>query len=88
MVRGHERVVNGFKEIYGEADARLLNLFSAGGSSNDDLPPDSNYREVTPMALTVKHRAGITSLSPFPIDFERFNDPAVNAFFRDQIKAS
>lgn len=87
MVRGHERVVSGFKEIYGEPDARLFNLFSAGGRTNDDLPEDSNYREVAPMALTIRHRAGVTQISPFAIDFERFNDPEVNAFFREQIAA-
>jgi hypothetical protein len=85
MVRGHERVVEGFREIYAEPDARLLNLFSAGGKSNDDLPADSNYREVTPMALTVKHRGGVTQVTPFAIEYARFNDPEVNAFFRDQL---
>lgn len=88
MVRGHERVVSGFKEIYPEPDARLLNLFSAGGAGNDDLPADSNYREVTPMALTVRHRAGVTQITPFAIDYERFNNPEVNAFFRDQLAAA
>ncbi len=85
MVRGHERVVEGFKEIFSEPDARLLNLFSAGGKTNDDLPADSNYREVTPMALTIKHSAGVTQIKPFVIDYERFNDPDVNAFFRGQL---
>lgn len=85
MIRGHERVIEGFKEIWSEPDARLLNLFSAGGKTNDDLPADSNYREVTPMALTVKHRAGVTQITPFVIDYERFNDPEVNAFFRGQL---
>ena len=87
MFRGHERVVEGFKEIYAEPDARLINLFSAGGASNDDLPKDSNYREVTPMALTIKHKAGVSQIAPFVIDYERFNDPAVNAFFREQLTA-
>jgi hypothetical protein len=85
MIRGHERVIEGFKEIYPEPDARLLNLFSAGGKTNGDLPADSNYREVTPMALNVKHRAGVTTIQPFEIDYGRFNDPGVNAFFRGQL---
>jgi len=88
MVRGHERVVAGFSEVYPEPDARLLNLFSAGGERNDDLPAESNYREVTPMALTVRHRAGVTEATPFAIDYARFNDPQVNAFFREQIHAT
>ncbi|MFO0551801.1 MAG: metallophosphoesterase family protein [Polyangiaceae bacterium] len=86
MIRGHERVVSGFKEVYPEPDARLINLFSAGGATNDDLPADSNYREVTPMALTVQHRSGLTQITPFAIDYERYNDPQVNAFFREQIQ--
>ncbi len=85
MVRGHERVVEGFKEIWSDPDARLLNLFSAGVKYNDDLPADSNYREVTPMALTVKHKGGVTQLQPFVIDYERFNDPEVNKFFAEKI---
>lgn len=85
MVRGHERVIEGFKEVYPESDARLLNLFSAGGHTNADLPADSNYREVTPMALTIQHRADLVQITPFAIDYERFNDPDVNAFFKGQI---
>lgn len=85
MIRGHERVVEGFKEIYPEPDARLLNLFSAGGKNNDDLPFDSNYRDVTPKALTIKHQGEINHLAPFEIDYERYNDPATNAFFKNSI---
>jgi hypothetical protein len=85
MIRGHEKVVGGFREVYGDPDARLLNLFSAGGSTNDDLPADSSYREVKPMALTIKHHAGVNEIVPFEIDYERFNDPKVNAFFRDAV---
>ncbi len=81
LVRGHERVTEGFKKIYDDADGTLLNLFSAGGKNNDDLPPDSNYREVCPMALTIKHKDGINSITPFEIDYARYNDPQYNAFF-------
>jgi len=83
MFRGHERVVEGFKEIYSEPDARLLNLFSAGGATNADLPEDSNYREVKPMALTIKHQGGINEITPFEIQYEKYNSPETNAFFRD-----
>jgi hypothetical protein len=81
MVRGHERVTEGFKKVYDDADGTLLNLFSAGGKHNDDLPADSNYREVRPMALTIRHKDGINTLSPFEIDYARYNDPKYNAFF-------
>ena len=88
MIRGHERVVDGFREIYSEPDARLLNLFSAGGRNNQDLPPDSNYREVRPMALTIKHTAGINEVIPFEIEYDRYNSPDTNAFFKQSLAAS
>lgn len=82
MIRGHERIVEGFREIYPEPDARLLNLFSAGGLHNEDLPADSNYREVRPMALTIKHKAGINEVIPFEIEYEKYNSADTNAFFK------
>jgi hypothetical protein len=85
LIRGHERVVEGFRKIYDDPDATLLSLFSAGGKTNDDLPPTSNYREVTPMALTIRHKDGISHLTPFVIDYARYNDPRYNAFFREQV---
>jgi hypothetical protein len=85
MIRGHERVVEGFKEVYDAPEARLISLFSAGGKTNADLPPTSNYREVTPMALSIRHEGGITQLHPFTIDYERYNDPRYNSFFRDSL---
>jgi hypothetical protein len=85
MIRGHERILEGFKAVYDAPDARLLSLFSAGGATNADLPETSNYREVTPMALTLRHRDGQTTLSPFRIDYERFNDPRYNAFFKEAV---
>lgn len=85
MVRGHERVVQGFKVVYDDADARLLSLFSAGGATNADLPATSNYREVTPMALTIRWRDGVSEVTPFPIEYERYNDPRFNRFFAEQL---
>ena len=85
MIRGHERVVEGFRKIYNEPEAVLVSLFSAGGANNNDLPEGSNYREVTPSALTIRHKDGVSVLTPFVIDCERFNDPRYNAFFREQI---
>jgi uncharacterized tellurite resistance protein B-like protein len=82
MVRGHERVTEGFKTVYDDGDVVLLNLFSAGGATNNDLPLDSNYREITPMALTIRYQDGIAQLTPFEIDYARYNDPEHNAFFR------
>jgi hypothetical protein len=81
MIRGHERIIEGCRTIYDAPNATLLSVFSAGGKTNADLPETSNYREVTPVALTVRHRDGITRVTPFAIDYARYNDPANNAFF-------
>lgn len=85
MIRGHERVVEGFRAIYDDEDAKLLSVFSAGGEHNNDLPAKSNYREVTPMALTLRFEDGISQITPFVLDYERYNDPQFNAFFRDRL---
>ena len=85
MVRGHERVKNGFKAVYDDGEVMLLNLFSAGGATNNDLPPDSNYRQITPMALTIRYKDGISQLTPFEIDYAQYNNPEHNAFFRASI---
>ena len=81
LVRGHEKVVEGFRNVYPGSGAALLNLFSAGGQTNDDLPEDSSYRDVTPMALTISLDGSETRVTPWQIDYERYNDPARNAFF-------
>ncbi len=80
MVRGHERVVEGFRTSYERPDATLLTLFSAGGAKNVDVPETSNYREVTPRGLILRLRDGVTRLSSFAIDWARYNDPAKNRF--------
>ncbi|HWM88307.1 MAG TPA: metallophosphoesterase family protein [Kofleriaceae bacterium] len=82
MVRGHEKILSGFSTSYEGSPARLLNLFSAGGANNADLPPDSSYREVTPMALTMRLTGdGNVKVTPWLIEYERYNDPRRNAFF-------
>jgi hypothetical protein len=80
MVRGHEKIDAGFKPMYGDF-ASLINLFSAGGADNDDLPQESSYRTVTPMAATVRLDNGTAQVTPWPIDYRRFNDPKRNRFF-------
>ncbi len=81
MVRGHEKIDEGFKNVYEESPILLLNLFSAGGFDNDDLPDNSSYRSVTPMAATIMVEDGVASVVPWPIDYKRFNDPTRNKFF-------
>ncbi|MBL4635652.1 MAG: metallophosphoesterase [Kofleriaceae bacterium] len=81
MVRGHEKVVEGFKSVYEEGGARLLSLFSAGGEHNKDLPENSSYRDVTPMAMTIHLNGDETKVTPWLIDYQQFNDPKKNLFF-------
>ena len=80
MIRGHEKVDSGFRTMYGDI-ASLATLFSAGGADHFDLPPESSYRTVTPMAATVRIENGSAQVTPWLIDYKRFNDPKRNRFF-------
>lgn len=83
LVRGHEKVEEGFRRIYDDDAGLLITLFSAGGRANRDLPPRSSYRGVTPMGMTLhRSRNGETTITPFALDWESFNDPARNAFHK------
>jgi uncharacterized tellurite resistance protein B-like protein len=81
MIRGHEKIDEGFKAMFAEHAVSLVNLFSAGGADNDDLPLESSYRTVTPMAATIKLEGGTAQVTPWPIDYKRYNDPRRNRFF-------
>lgn len=63
-MRGHEKVNAGFRSVYADEDIRLFTLFSSGGVANDDIPTDSNYRDVRPMAMTIRVRDGETRAIP------------------------
>jgi hypothetical protein len=82
MVRGHEQIERGFEVFYDLGDHLLLDLFSAGGADNDDLPPDSSYRAVTPMALTVQYGAGTPVATPWPLQYAPFNYAPHNGLYR------
>jgi hypothetical protein len=82
LVRGHEKIDEGCKLIYADPDITMVNLFSAGGATNADLPPESSYRKVTPMALIVRWKNGQTSATPFVIDWQSFQAPQRNQFMR------
>lgn len=84
MVRGHEQIQRGFDVIYDQGDRLLLNLFSAGGHDNRDLPPDAAYRQVTPMALTVQAGRPVPHATPWPIDYQPFNYETHNGLHRPQ----
>jgi hypothetical protein len=81
MVRGHEKIDEGFKDLYPGNPIALLNLFSAGGADNDDLPQTSSYRTVTPMACTIAVEDGVAKVTPWVIDYARYNDPIRNRFY-------
>jgi hypothetical protein len=82
IFRGHEKVDEGFREEYADDAISLFTIFSSGGSDNDDLPADSSYRSVTPMAATLRFKDGKGEVTPFAIDYESFNDPARNKFYQ------
>jgi len=82
LVRGHEKIDSGFEVIYDNGDHRLLNLFSAGGHDNCDLPAHSSYRTVTPMALTIRYGDGAPTATPWPLHYHAFNYPPHNGLYR------
>jgi hypothetical protein len=82
IFRGHEKVNSGFEESLHDEQVKVFTLFSAGGNDNDDLPSDSSYRSVTPMALTIKWDANGMDVTPWAPDYRTYNDPSRNAFFK------
>ncbi len=82
LVRGHEKVDEGFKRSFDDGQQLLITLFSAGGKDNSDLPPDSGYRSVSPMAMTITMAGAESTITPWLIDYQRYNDPRHNAFFQ------
>ncbi len=84
LIRGHEKVNEGFRRVYDDDNQLLISLFSAGGANNEDLPPESSYRSVTPKAMTLRVKDGRSEIVPWKIEYEAFNSPKRNAFFREQ----
>lgn len=82
LFRGHEKVVEGFRQNYDESAVSLFTVFSSGGADNDDLPADSSYRAVTPMAVTIRFKDGQSQVTPFKIDYRSFNAGERNGFYR------
>lgn len=82
LIRGHEKVNEGFRRVYDDDHQLLISLFSAGGATNDDLPAESSYRSVTPAAMTLRLKDGQSEIVPWAIQYQAFNSPARNAFFR------
>ncbi len=86
LIRGHEKIEQGFERKFDDDHVQLLTLFSAGGEDNEDLPETSSYRRVRPMALTIRHEGGLdgnTEIDAWPIDYAPYNDARYNAFYAD-----
>jgi hypothetical protein len=84
MIRGHEQIDRGFDVFYDLGDRLLLTVFSAGGGSNADLPAESSYRTVTPMALSLQYGQGTPTATPWPIEYAPFNYAPHNGLYRAQ----
>jgi len=84
IFRGHEKVEEGFRQTYAEDAVSLFTVFSSGGAENNDLPADSSYRSVTPMAVTITYKDGKSDVHPFVIDYKSFNDGSRNAFYQSR----
>lgn len=82
LIRGHEQIDTGFTTTFDLGHRRLHTLFSAGGADNHDLPADSRYRSVTPMALTIRCEGGRSTAVPWPIEYQPFTAPAHNGLYR------
>ncbi|MDX2089326.1 MAG: metallophosphoesterase [Kofleriaceae bacterium] len=78
LIRGHEQVDAGFETNFALGPYKLHTLFSAGGAENDDLPIESRYRKVTPMALTIRDGR----VMPWPVDYKPFMGPEHNGHYR------
>ena len=81
LFRGHEKILEGFRQTYDEDAVSLFSIFSSGGSENNDLPTDSSYRAVTPKAVSIRYESGQSSVHPFVIDYKSFNEARRNRFY-------
>lgn len=81
MVRGHEKIDEGFHNVYPDSPLTLLDVFSAGGRFNQDVPETSSYRAVRPMALTIELRDDATRVVPWAIDYQPFMLGTRNGFY-------
>jgi hypothetical protein len=80
LVRGHTKIAEGFRVDYAGDGILGVTVFSAGGADNNDLAEESLYRQVRPMALTIRYQAGAAELEPWPIDYQTYNRPELNGF--------
>ena len=82
IVRGHEKILDGFDHTYNDDAIQMFTLFSCGGVDNDDLPRRSGFRKIIPMAISMTVQGADVQLSPWKIDYKPYNDSDRNAFFK------
>ena len=82
LIRGHEKIDQGFDVFFDLGEHALVRLFSAGGATNADLPLDSSYRAVTPMALTMHAEQGRLTATPWALAYQPFNYEPHNGLYR------
>ncbi len=81
MIRGHEKLNDGYGVTYQDDDQVVVTIFSAGGSLNEDLPLNSSYRRVDPKALTVRYLNGEAKVEPWSIAYRPYVSPELNGFY-------
>jgi hypothetical protein len=81
MVRGHETVEDGMRVVYAGEPAQLINLFTAGGAWNDDLPASSPYRRLAPAAMLMTMEGARVRVAPYPVAYEPYVVPGGNRFY-------
>lgn len=84
LIRGHEKIDQGFDVFFDLGEHMLITLFSSGGAENADLPEDSSYRGVTPMALSMLASQGKLAATPWPLRYQTFNYEPHNGLYRRQ----
>jgi hypothetical protein len=84
LIRGHEKIDRGFDTVFDLGEHMLVSLFSAAGADNADLPEDSSYRGVTPMALSILASQGKLAATPWPLGYQTFNYAPHNGLYRAQ----
>ncbi|MEO7092204.1 MAG: metallophosphoesterase family protein, partial [Polyangiales bacterium] len=82
MIRGHEQVDRGFETFFDLGTQRLHTLFSSGGRDNSDLPAESRYRSVSPLALTVRTGSGPLHAVPWALKYQPFTTAEHNGLYR------
>jgi hypothetical protein len=86
IIRGHEKVLDGFDHTYNEENIQMFTLFSCGGSDNNDFPERSGFRKITPMAISLLIEGTDIKLSPWKIDYKPYNNSDYNGFFKEPSK--